>query len=133
MPSERIQRQIDRLLHFVSKTISNQDWIFVGDLARFVAHLDPGNQDALAYLAAAERNTPPQVTQPAPHETTSQPPSSGTSVPESKADSTGARLEQYIPKELLAKPDGRAQFQANAALLPCCFVTLSVPLPLPRA
>ena len=50
MPSERIQRQIDRLLDEVEEAMSGQDWEAVGERARSVLRLDPENQDALSYL-----------------------------------------------------------------------------------
>ncbi|PKB73334.1 MAG: hypothetical protein BZY75_02365 [SAR202 cluster bacterium Io17-Chloro-G7] len=104
MPSERVQRQIDLLLDQAEAAIANQDWKTVGDRARSALRLDPENQDVLAYLAAAERDlhldsslpaadisprTIPQVDEPA-----------------LEADKSRARLEQYIPKELLAKLEG---------------------------
>jgi len=55
MPTERVQRQIDHLLDEAEEAIANQDWTKVGDCARSVLRLDPGNSDALAYLSAAER------------------------------------------------------------------------------
>ena len=59
MPSERIQRQINRLLDETEEAISNQEWDLVGERARSVLRLDPDNQDALSYLAAAERDVTP--------------------------------------------------------------------------
>ena len=56
MASGRIQRQVDRLLDEAEGAITNQDWMTVGDRARSLLRLDPGNQDALSYLAAAERD-----------------------------------------------------------------------------
>ena len=92
MPSERIQRQIDRLLDEVEEAMSGQDWEAVGERARSVLRLDPENQDALSYLAAAERDQTPGTTQPA--------------APDGSSSSSRSRLEQYIPKELLAKLEG---------------------------
>ncbi|MEE8465928.1 MAG: adenylate/guanylate cyclase domain-containing protein, partial [Dehalococcoidia bacterium] len=98
MPSERIQRQIDRLLDENEEAISNQDWTLVGERARSVLRLDPDNQDALSYLAAAERDVTP-TGNPAP-------PSAPTAAPEPEPDASRSRLEKYIPKELLAKLEG---------------------------
>jgi len=56
MASERVQRQIDRLLDEAEAAITISDWAVVGDRARNVLRLDPGNSDALSYLAAAERD-----------------------------------------------------------------------------
>lgn len=56
MVSERVQRQIDRLLDEAEAAIATGDWAAVGDHARTVLRLDPENSDALSYLAASERD-----------------------------------------------------------------------------
>ena len=96
MPSERIQRQIDRLLDEAEEAISSQDWPAVGEHARSVLRLDPENADALAYLAAAERDPSPGSPQA----------QEGNAPQEPVDDASRARLEQYIPKELLDKLEG---------------------------
>jgi len=106
MPSERIQRKIDRLLDQADEAIANRYWTAVGERAQSVLRLNPGNSDALAYLSAAKRDsgtsTAPNVTaQPAP-----------AARPAESADNSSARLEQYIPKELLAKVDGARRLGA---------------------
>ena len=106
MPSERIQRQIDRLLDQADEAIANRDWTAAGEHAQSVLKLNPDNSDALAYLAPAKRDsgtsTAPNVTaQPAPD-----------ARPAESADNSSARLEQYIPKELLAKVDGAGRLGA---------------------
>ena len=55
MASERIQRQIDRLLDQVEEAISQRKWPVARDNAQDVLALDPENSDARAYLAAAKR------------------------------------------------------------------------------
>ena len=106
MPSERIQRQIDRLLDEADEAVVKQDWTTVGDRARSVLRLDPENQDALSYLAAAERDQPPESTHQAAESIPQQPPPIDISASETEADHSRARLEQYIPRELLAKLEG---------------------------
>jgi len=54
MPSERVQRQIDCLLDQAEEAIERGDWSLVRERARAVLRLDPGNDDALAYLAAGD-------------------------------------------------------------------------------
>ena len=56
MASDRVQRQIDRLLDEAEEAITGQEWGMVGDCARSVLRLDPENSDALSYLAAANRD-----------------------------------------------------------------------------
>src|SRR5881296_1464419 len=53
MPSERVQRQIERLLDQCEEAISKRDWAMARDLAESVLRMDRGNQDALVYAAAA--------------------------------------------------------------------------------
>ena len=55
MASERAQRHIDHLLDEAEEAITSQDWNTVGDRARSILRLDPESSDALAYLAAADR------------------------------------------------------------------------------
>src|SRR3989442_1080726 len=55
MPSERIQRQIDRLLDETEAAGAQKDWATVRDRAEHVLTYDPENEDARAFLAAAER------------------------------------------------------------------------------
>ena len=55
MASERVQRQIDRLLDEAEVGISQSDWALARDRSQNVLALDPENADALAYLAAAGR------------------------------------------------------------------------------
>ena len=57
MASDRIQRQIDRLLDEADQAISRYDWGALREAAQAVLRFDPENTDALAYLAAAERDS----------------------------------------------------------------------------
>src|SRR6266540_3050194 len=68
MATERVQRHIDRLLTEAEDAIAASDWILARGRARQVLALDPQNQDAAAYLAAAAR---------APAETADAPPARG--------------------------------------------------------
>ena len=70
MASERIQRRIETLLDEADEAVANSDWTVVRDRAQNVLRFDPKNQDALSYLAAAERDT--EGTQP-PAQTTAAP------------------------------------------------------------
>lgn len=51
MPSERMQRQIDRFLDAAEEAMARFDWAAVHDNAQAVLRLDPENQDAVSYLA----------------------------------------------------------------------------------
>ena len=54
--SERIQRQIDRLLDEAEEALAQFDWEAVRQRTQAVLALDPKNDDALTYLAASERS-----------------------------------------------------------------------------
>ena len=55
MPSERIQRQIDRLLDEAEAAFARREWAAVRDCAQDILKLDPENSDALTFLSAAQR------------------------------------------------------------------------------
>jgi class 3 adenylate cyclase/tetratricopeptide (TPR) repeat protein len=55
MPSERVQRQIDRLLDEAEAAIARLDWEGVRARSNAVLALDPANVDARAFLDAAGR------------------------------------------------------------------------------
>src|SRR5690349_1876169 len=59
MPSERVRRQIDGLLDEAEQAIRESNWSLVQQRCRQILALDPGNNDANAYLAAAERGLNP--------------------------------------------------------------------------
>ncbi|MSQ15328.1 MAG: hypothetical protein EXR50_05645, partial [Dehalococcoidia bacterium] len=56
MTSERIQRRIERFLDETDEAAAQLDWERVREHAHGVLGLDSENQEALTYLAAAERN-----------------------------------------------------------------------------
>ena len=105
MATERIRRQIDRLLDEAEEAVTSQDWTTVGDRAQSVLRLDPGNEDALSYLGAAERDLPP-ITPPAAGTISQRPSTADVTSPGTETDLSRTRLEQYIPRELLAKLQG---------------------------
>ena len=55
MASERVQRQIERLLDEAEEASSKRNWEVVRDRAEHVLTFDPNNPDGLALLAAAQR------------------------------------------------------------------------------
>src|SRR5688572_21101233 len=56
MPSERIQRQIDRLLDEADDAARQLDWSTVKARAAAALGFDADSEDARQYLEAAERN-----------------------------------------------------------------------------
>ncbi|MBI2887597.1 MAG: hypothetical protein HYY02_10360, partial [Chloroflexi bacterium] len=63
MPSEYLQRQIDRLLDQASEALARFQWQTVRDSAQAVLQFDPENGDAQALLRVAQTNlaTPPPL------------------------------------------------------------------------
>ncbi len=55
MPSERVQRRIDRLLDEIDQAEADRDWGSVRNLAESVLDVDTDNAEATAYLTAANR------------------------------------------------------------------------------
>jgi serine/threonine protein kinase len=55
MTTERIQRQIDRLLDEAETALAARDWATVRDRAQDALALAPENQDAVTFLAASGR------------------------------------------------------------------------------
>ena len=53
MPSERIQRRIEKLLDEADEAYAQQDWELVETTASSALGLDPENEDALAILEAS--------------------------------------------------------------------------------
>ena len=54
MVSERMQRQIDRMLDEAEEALSTNDWQVVRQRAQAVLAIEPGNADVLALHLAAE-------------------------------------------------------------------------------
>jgi hypothetical protein len=95
MPSERVQRQIDRLLDEAEQAIRDNDWPLVRSRCAQVLRLDPGNVDAAEYLAAAEREPSPR-----------QVASSSSPLPEGEGQGEGQAEDQYPPERPLAGAGG---------------------------
>ncbi len=55
MASERVQRQIDRLLDQAEEAMGQMAWDAVRDCAKAVLGMDSSNNDAIAFLASAEQ------------------------------------------------------------------------------
>ncbi|MFQ6029672.1 MAG: hypothetical protein ACE5Q6_19515, partial [Dehalococcoidia bacterium] len=55
MASERVQRQIDRLLDQIEAAVEQRNWELVRELAEDVLDFVPDNDDAKAFLSTAER------------------------------------------------------------------------------
>ncbi len=62
MASERIQRRIGLLLDEADEAVAQGDWALVRDCSRKALVIDPENQEALTFLAIAERGLETQDT-----------------------------------------------------------------------
>src|SRR3972149_4311646 len=62
VPSERVQRQIDRLLDEAEQALVARDWERVRLLAEDALRLDPDNGDARSFLDASQRDAPAAAT-----------------------------------------------------------------------
>jgi len=54
MPSERVQRRIDRLLDDAEEAADRHDWDAVAEYARTALSADPANEDALTFQGVAD-------------------------------------------------------------------------------
>ena len=115
MASERVQRQIDRLLDEAEAAISQSDWTLARDRSQNVLALDPENADALAYLAAAGRAL---GTSSAPSSTVSdQAASVAPSFPSSEETPTSFADGRYKVKEFLGEGGKKRVYLAQDTLL----------------
>lgn len=61
MVSERVQRQLDRLLDAAEEALAQNEWTTVRARCRAVLALDPDNEDARTYMEAADRAGGPET------------------------------------------------------------------------
>lgn len=108
MPSERIQRQIDRLLDEAESALSEGKWDVARVRAEAVLRLDPASGDARSYLEAATKTSPTvrpeKVASPAP-QTPAAPPAP--SQPESFANG------RYTVKKFLGEGGKKKVYLAH--------------------
>ncbi len=86
MASDRLQRQIERLLDEADQAITGEDWSTVSSRARSVLAIDPENAEGLAYLATADRALGASAPQPPTQSTLSPPMAAPTPEPTSFAN-----------------------------------------------
>ncbi|MFB3120389.1 MAG: hypothetical protein ACE1Y2_07665, partial [Stenotrophomonas maltophilia] len=114
MASERIQGHIDRLLGEVDEAMMQLNWEQVRDRSQAVLALDPNNQDALTFLAAAERalggSTPSTANDP----TTPTPPATPAKTPDHPTSFANGR---YQVKKLLGEGGKKKVYLARDTTL----------------
>ena len=114
MASDRIQRQIDRLLDEAEQAITIEDWSTVGSRARSVLAIDPENTEGKTYLAAAARSLGTSAPAPA-----GGPPASRTSPApiETPDHPTSFANGRYQVKQLLGEGGKKKVYLAQDTLL----------------
>ena len=113
MESERLKRQIDRLLNEAEEAISQLDWATVRARAQAVLVYDPDNVDALAFLTGAERALGRE--DPVQHAKTSQPPPSAHTQP--TAEPTSFANGRYQVTRYLGEGGKKRAYLAHDTLL----------------
>ena len=108
MPSERVQRQINRLLDEAEEALVQRDWSKVRDLSTDALALDPDNEDAQTFLAAAGRSL-------AMTETIH--PEEPTPPPQEQAQSTSFSEGRYQIEKFLGEGGKKQVYLARDSLL----------------
>ena len=116
MVSERVQRQIDRLLDEAEQAVESGEWGVVRARTQTVLHLDPKNADALTFSAAAERaleNSAAESVHPSPSipNAAETPTATLTTAPTSFANG------RYQVKEFLGEGGRKRVYQAHDTVL----------------
>ncbi|MSQ15644.1 MAG: serine/threonine protein kinase, partial [Dehalococcoidia bacterium] len=111
MTSERVQRQIDGFLDEAEAAMANSDWSLVRDRCDKVLRLDSENPDALAYLAAANKDLGP-VTAP----TASAPQPSSTPAPP-RTLPTSFVNGRYVVKSFLGEGGKKIVYETTDTIL----------------
>ena len=115
MATERLQRQIERLLDEAEEAVSQLDWTSVRDRAQAVLAFDPGNEDAKGFLAASERALGgPGVATTAPAASS---PTVYASSPPSAAQPTSFANGRYEVKRFLGEGGKKKVYLAQDTLL----------------
>ena len=114
MASERVQRQIDRLLDEAEQASESEDWETVRNRAGRVLAFDPENADAQVFLAAADRSLGPG----GPPITVPDPGPDGSVVPASRpAQPTSFANGRYALKRFLGEDGKKKVYLAHNTLL----------------
>src|SRR5688572_5669780 len=106
MPSERVQRQIERYLDEAEAAIDAGDWTKARERSEAVLRLDPENADAQTYLAAAGRGTASASTAQG-----DAPPTASSTTPDSFANG------RYVVKRFLGEGGKKRVYLAHDTLL----------------
>ncbi len=112
MASERIQRQIERLLDQAEEAMGSSDWKSVRDHAKVALGLDPENADALAFLASVEQVLEAESTLQSP-----QPGGSPTAPEPSPVQPTSFANGRYEVKRFLGEGCKKRVYLAQDTLL----------------
>ena len=111
MASERLKRQTNRLLDEAEQAFANREWDVVRQRARDVLAFDPGNKDAEAFLAGAERALESESI-PATVDNTAAPTS-----PATKTEATTFANGRYQVKDFLGEGGKKKVYLAHDSVL----------------
>ncbi len=112
MPSERIQRRIDRLLDQAEEAADALDWPRVRETANAVLAIDAAHEDALAFILMADGAAGSPST--AGSSTPDAPPSAPSPQPDAPSSFAGGR---YEVREFLGEGGKKRVFLAHDSLL----------------
>ncbi len=114
--SERLQRQIDRLLDEAEQAIAQRDWPSVQERAQDVLAIDPEHQEGQAFLATAERALSGSVS-PSTTQRSSSPPPTTSSKPSDQGQTTSFANGRYQVKQFLGEGGKQQVYLAHDTLL----------------
>jgi len=109
--SDRIQRQIERLLDQADEAFSSRDWEGLRNAANDVLSLDAANGEAATYLAAAERNLTASTGEP------SQPTTAPARAADASQQPTSFANGRYEVKRFLGEGGKKKVYLAHDARL----------------
>jgi hypothetical protein len=117
MPSERVQRQIDRLLDECEEAVRLKNWALVRDQAQAALDLDPDCADAQQFLAAAQRAQARSDAEPPPPGQAPSPPEIGDGRGETNGKPAAFANGRYEVKRFLGEGGKKKVYLAHDTLL----------------
>ena len=117
MPTERMQRRTDGLLDEADAAVAALDWDRVRALCDGVLRLDPENEDALALLDAAGRETGVEIADSSPPVVADPPSGQTTDLPVAGSEPTSFAGGRYQVSKFLGEGGKKRVYQAHDTLL----------------
>ena len=117
MASERLQRQIARLLDEAELAIAQRDWATVRERAQDVVSIDPENSEGQAFLDAADRASATDVAPPQSATQSRTSTSTPTTIPIPSADPSSFANGRYQVKRSLGEGGKKVVYLAHDGIL----------------